>query len=1022
MIQRSVLLCATLATAGVLFTARSTPPLLAHDQEVTALAADRVIERRLNRGEEHRYGLALGAGDYASVTVGQHDIDLIVQVSAPDGSALAGFQDETATRGQVQADVVADTRGTYTFTVKPSPGTAASGAYAIRVATRRAATEADRSLQEIATARTAALRFQTEGRPAEARPLLERAMAIAESVRGPDDVRVAAVAAQLAEVYLLLPDRAKSESLFRRALAIREKTDGAGHPVTAFLRARLAIVYYQAGQVARAQDLLLPALAVIEDTLGPTHPWVVRCLVTLGNLRVAAGDLDRAEQTDRRALAILEATGEDDSASYLGLLNNLAVIYRQKKDYARAEDLFRRALAMSQEQRGPESTDVARILSNLALVANGRRDYASALEYYARSLSIHERISGPDHPDLATILNNLAVAYHATGDKGRSFEAHTRALRIRERTLGEYHPGTLQSVGNIALMHWLAGDIAQAVSYQRRADAIIETQLALNLAVGSERQKLALLSSSARRTYRTLSLHLGDAGGDPGAGALAALVLLQRKGRVLDAMTRTFRTARERIANPSDKQLLDQLNATTAQLARMILNAPEDVLPKEHQQSIAQLEARKERLESELSQHDAEFRAQTQSVTLQGVQAAIPRDAALIEYVVFRPFHPRIEGDDVYGPPHYAAYVMRSSGPPRGVDLGLASTIDDAVERLREALRDPKRRDVTTHARAVEQRIFRPLRAYLDGTTRLLISPDGALNLLPFESLVDDHGQYMIERYATSYLTSGRDLLRMQVKRGTGNPPVVIADPMFGVPAVQTPGPGATSGTNLSTIYFAPLPASAAEARAIQTLFPDTQVLSGPRATKAALLQADRPRMLHVASHGFFLPDAPGDPARALDEAPATDARARSDDRDNPLLRSGLAFAGANLTRGPRDEGILTALEASGLNLWGTKLVTLSACDTGLGKVRDGEGVYGLRRAFVLAGAETLVMSLWPVSDSITRETMVKYYAGLRAGAGRGDALRQAKLWMLKRSGRQHPFYWASFIQSGEWANLAGNR
>ena len=107
---------------------------------------------------------------------------------------------------------------------------------------------------------------------------------------------------------------------------------------------------------------------------------------------------------------------------------------------------------------------------------------------------------------------------------------------------------------------------------------------------------------------------------------------------------------------------------------------------------------------------------------------------------------------------------------------------------------------------------------------------------------------------------------------------------------------------------------------------------------------------------------------------------------------------------------------------WGTKLVTLSACDTGVGEVRNGEGVYGLRRAFVLAGAETLVMSLWPVSDYMTREMMTAYYAGLRAGLGRGDALRHAKLAMSKRPGRQHPFYWASFIQSGEWADLEGRR
>ena len=143
---------------------------------------------------------------------------------------------------------------------------------------------------------------------------------------------------------------------------------------------------------------------------------------------------------------------------------------------------------------------------------------------------------------------------------------------------------------------------------------------------------------------------------------------------------------------------------------------------------------------------------------------------------------------------------------------------------------------------------------------------------------------------------------------------------------------------------------------------------------------------------------------------------------ENALLHSGLALAGANLNRTPDGNGILTALEASSLDLWGTQLVTLSACDTGVGEVKNGEGVYGLRRSFFLAGAETLVMSLWPVSDYVARDMMTSYYRGLKHGLGRGEALRQAELAMLKRKGRQHPFYWASFIQSGEWANLDDRR
>ena len=197
--------------------------------------------------------------------------------------------------------------------------------------------------------------------------------------------------------------------------------------------------------------------------------------------------------------------------------------------------------------------------------------------------------------------------------------------------------------------------------------------------------------------------------------------------------------------------------------------------------------------------------------------------------------------------------------------------------------------------------------------------------------------------------------------------------------------------------------------------------MTGTRATESALKQIAAPRLLHLATHGFFLSE-PGAVATGPVAQVATRGIIANAKIDNPLLRSGLALAGANRRGDAGDDGILTALEASGLNLWGTKLVVLSACDTGLGEVRNGEGVYGLRRAFVLAGAESMIMSLWPASDYATRKLMTEYYRNLKQGMGRGAALRQVQLDMLKRNRQLHPFYWANFIQSGEWANLDGKR
>jgi CHAT domain-containing protein len=388
----------------------------------------------------------------------------------------------------------------------------------------------------------------------------------------------------------------------------------------------------------------------------------------------------------------------------------------------------------------------------------------------------------------------------------------------------------------------------------------------------------------------------------------------------------------------------------------------------------------------------------------------------LIEFAVFRPFDPEAErNEEAYGPPHYAAYVISKHGAPVGSDLGAVEDIDQLVLWMRKALRDPGDAGVKARARAVDERIMRPLRALLRGATRLLISPDGGLNLVPFETLVDEHGRYLIERYATTYLTSGRDLLRMQIASAPTGTPVIVADPLFGesgATAARRARPGATDGlrsitvgSDVAGLYFAPLLGSAIEARAIKALFPEATLLTGRRASKAMLERVTAPSILHIASHGFFLEDeASGGPMSVVAQ--------------NPLLRSGLALAGANLPGNAHGDGILTALEAAGLNLWGTSLVTLSACDTGVGNVRNGEGVYGLRRAFMLAGAETLVMSLWPVSDSVAGETMVAYYARLRAGIGRGDALRQAKLSILQRPALRHPYYWGGFIQSGDWTRL----
>jgi CHAT domain-containing protein len=442
-----------------------------------------------------------------------------------------------------------------------------------------------------------------------------------------------------------------------------------------------------------------------------------------------------------------------------------------------------------------------------------------------------------------------------------------------------------------------------------------------------------------------------------------------------------------------------------------------------------------------LSARSERFRAQTRPVTLSAVQAALPADCALIEFAVYTPQEPRTEKEE---PPRYIAYTLEAQGQPKWADLGETAVIDRAVGAWRKALRDPNRMDVKRLARAVDEKVMRPLRPLLGDRLgdkrRLLIAPDGSLNLIPFAPLVDERNQYLIESYTISYLTSGRDLLRLQTSQPSESAPMVVANPAFGRAATavaragqnaagfRSGGPGPRQN-DPDQIYFQPLPSTRREALAIKATLRKASMLLRDQATESALKRARAPRILHIATHGFFLDDQEAPPAETrgfFDDDPLRASGLRfskwAAKVENPLLRSGLALAGANQGRGGDDDGLLTALEVAGLDLWGTKLVTLSACDTGVGEVKNGEGVQGLRRALVLAGSESQVMSLWPVLDSTTWDLMVPYYKALRQGKGRSDGLRQAQLRMLRSEDCQHPFYWAAFIQSGEWGNLDGRR
>jgi CHAT domain-containing protein len=997
----------------------------ADQSAITLLEPGSSVERSLNGTEIHRYQVKLQKGQCAVVDVEQRGINVAVQLLGDSTDPVIEVDNEYGKQGTEKLYIVPDHDGAYAVAVKPQLKIA-SGAYEIRVSEVRPATDRDRSLYEVLQLNTRALGLLHADKQREALPLAQRALSLAQKVLGPDDVFVGRVTWTLADITYATGKPADAKPEFERALQVLTAKLGPEHSQTIYVESRLGSVDNILGELSKADQLFNQALEAGEKTLGRNDPIVALILKSTAILDWGRQDFGKAEAEDTRALAILEAAGLTEQNAYSELLNNLGVLSREQGKVDQAAQYYERALAIQEKRYGPDSPSISMVLNNLGSVARQRKDYPAAEKYYLRSLEIKEKHLGPEHPEYAAVLMNLANVYASEGDYGKALDTHLRALKIFEKDLEPGENAPVVSLANVARNYAALGDFKNANKFQSQMESAVESDIVLNLAIGSERQKLTYLSSSflTARTDRTVSLNLQLEPDSPQAAATAATVLVQRKGRVLDAITDTLGLLRKH-SSAEDQALLDQLKETSTQLARLVLRGGQGLSPEEYRQTLRQLQEKKEKLENTISHHSDEFRAQSQAVTLAAVQAAVPAETGLVEFVTYRPFNPKAQTDaEEFSGLHYAAYVLHRNAAPKGVDLGEAKAIDALVEKLRAALREPTRDDVRTLAQSLGEKVFQPLQSLVSSDKRVLISPDGQLNLVPFEALLDDQGRYLVERFSITYLSTGRDLLRMQLPRPSQSAPVLVADPSFGEPALVAtaampktkPGSARTArrsvitGTDFSSLYFAPLEGTKAEARSIHALFPDAQVLTGEQASESALEQLNAPKILHIATHGFFLEDK-GQKAAAATVSP-----------ENPLLRSGLALSGANLVKDGKGDGILTALEASNLNLWGTKLVTLSACDTGVGEVKDREGVYGLRRSFFLAGAETLVMSLWPVSDYVTREMMTNYYGGLKHGLGRGEALRQAQLAMLKRKGREHPFYWASFIQSGEWANLDGQR
>jgi len=891
----------------------------------------------------------------------------------------------------------------------------------------------------------------------------ERALAIKEVELGADSIQVAGYVDAVASQYLVR-DFDKAMRLYDRSLRIYEAEHKEKRPGTyaVYLHMRGSICLSQR-RYALAESYLTQAQRFLTKNKLSQDRQMVSVLDSLATLYWERGQVQRAIATQDQVLKQYTSMPGDNRLMLASTLQRYAHLNKSAKRHARAKklnegaiDLY--ALMHTQASSDPNSPSSIRSMyaQQLAHCFTWRGDLEKAGHLLSETVERHEKEFGSDDIRLAHALLSLGSFYAEHGQfkkaeplllrAGRIYKKtmgaqgavlsqmplanvyrdtkrYTKALRIYEQARaldqkkwGARHPLVANWTDMLASTRVLQGEYDKAIALYRHGQEIREPHVRLMLAQGSEQDKRAFMAKIDYLLDLIVGLHVQHAPDNPDAMDLAVTTLLRRKGRVLDAVADSMWALRKNMS-PTDQKLLDRLIAARGKLATLVTGGSQGMTSADYGRAVAALETEVRQLEMAVNKRSAAFRAQSHPVDLAGVRRRIPDGMKLIELVRIRSVKPVSNWrEDPFGAANYVAYVLGSEGAIRWVNLGDAARIDAQVKSLREALSDPARVDVKQVAHQMYTRVFKPLLPFVQDTDHLIVAPAGALSLVPLGTLVDDNDRFLIQRFSFSYLTSGRDLLRLSVREPPRSGAMILANPQYD--DGQQASKSATAGRrtrglrsrSLGKVTWTPLPGTAAEARLLSEQIPGAKVLTGKKATESAMKGVHGPWLLHLATHGFFLSNEPvasvGGRAKTQRSTMGT---------ENPLLRSGLVFAGANHLVSGTDDGILTGLEAASLDLWGTQLVVLSACETGIGDIARAEGVQGLRRALIIAGSESQVMSLWQVDDEGTQVLIQGMYKHLLQGKGRSTSLQRVKRAMLRHLEYSHPYYWGAFISSGRW-------
>lgn len=897
------------------------------------------------------------------------------------------------------------------------------------------------------------------GRFASAEALYLRALRGWEEVAGRNAVPTLRTVNNYGRLLVEMGRLEEAGEQYRRAYAGLSAALGADARITLVVLANLAQLAERQGDIGLAEERIRDVLTVRERAFGPDDSDTLTALHGLGGILAEQGRYGEAEIAYRRALEGRERVLGPLHRETLATVNDLANLHSQQRRFDEAEALYLRALEGKEHALGPEHPDTLTTIHNLAflLQQRGRLEESSVL--HERALAGREQVLGPDHSLTLVTVGNLASLRSRQERYDEAEALFLRALRGHRDRLGFAHPHTLSTVNNLANLYMQRGRpteaerlLGEAVTMAHDAfqgrpaeDVVMRANLAVVL-WGLDRPDEALrqlrtvddrLSRWLGRELRTtpteaerrkvleavgayfdaaFSFALQHPTSETSAFAFDLMLRWKKRVALDDAILNNI--ARE----SGDPALLPAIEAVRR--GRAALSAAVSDPDRSEQD--------RERLAEQLDAAEATLRARSEryarfqdasSARTDEVRRALAPDEALVELRVYRP----IDLDSPGGQPaRLLAGVLRADGAPTLVDLGEFAILHDLQrEKMAAAGPDGERDALPALSRALYDRLVARLEPHLEGVERLHLAPDAALNALPFAALADDSGRLVIERYDLRILHTGRDLV-VRDRPATARGLVAVGDVDYGplpdragvqaaslqaIDLPRAPDTRAALGALRSGRLggFRALTYSGAEVEAISTVYarfrstePPPTVLRGANARERAVKTlASPPRVLHFATHGYYLDErlVPG----------------------RPLLQSGITLAGAN--RGivgesdpDGENGILHAVEAQTLNLYGTELVVLSACETGQGAVDYSDGLQGLPLALYVAGAKNVLVALWAIDDLLAQRFMAAYYRHwLTQPAGTSDpgrALQDTQLEFARSDdpALADPAVWSAFV------------